>query len=245
MFMSSFLCLCAATLTVPMCQLIRSQSHSCWCLLISSSVLILRICRLLQYEITKNGQVNGTYSVNTEKTNINVLCFNLAYFFLYRRGVRHMGPHWFLTVTVLSTALVLPAVTLDTLLCHFCPLQYKGKTCTNLTTQCPPDHLCSSSRGYFGSVHIVSSQGCLSRTLCGSYQILSHRGIEYNASHTCCCGHKCNSKPKSDSSLKKLLGLETQGTDDVSMNHVLRQNSWDSCGNYTTVRNNTVPSVTA
>lgn len=81
MFMSSFLCLCAATLTVPMCQLIRSQSHSCWCLLISSSVLILRICRLLQYEITKNGQVNGTYSVNTEKTNINVLCFNLAYFF--------------------------------------------------------------------------------------------------------------------------------------------------------------------
>uniref|UniRef100_A0A3P8WTE0 UPAR/Ly6 domain-containing protein n=1 Tax=Cynoglossus semilaevis TaxID=244447 RepID=A0A3P8WTE0_CYNSE len=108
---------------------------------------------------------------------------------------------------LLTVSLVLPAVTLDTLLCHFCPLQYKGKTCTNLTTQCPPDHLCSSSRGYFGSVHIVSSQGCLSRTLCGSYQILSHRGIEYNASHTCCCGHKCNSKPKSDSSLKKAYHL--------------------------------------
>ncbi|KAG7231118.1 hypothetical protein INR49_027158, partial [Caranx melampygus] len=35
-------------------------------------------------------------------------------------------------------ALLVPALTLDSLLCYYCPLQHKGKPCTNITSQCLP-----------------------------------------------------------------------------------------------------------
>uniref|UniRef100_A0A3B5AZF8 UPAR/Ly6 domain-containing protein n=1 Tax=Stegastes partitus TaxID=144197 RepID=A0A3B5AZF8_9TELE len=90
------------------------------------------------------------------------------------------------------------------LLCYYCPLQHKGKPCTNTTSQCLPDQRCSSSRGRYGSIHVLSAQGCLSRELCGSHEMVSYRGVEYNVSHTCCCKDKCNAEPKSDANLKKL-----------------------------------------
>uniref|UniRef100_A0A3B4VI63 UPAR/Ly6 domain-containing protein n=1 Tax=Seriola dumerili TaxID=41447 RepID=A0A3B4VI63_SERDU len=110
-------------------------------------------------------------------------------------GVRQLGPHWFLTSILLATALVLPALTLDSLLCYYCPLQHRGKSCANITSQCLPDQRCSSSRGRYGSVHILSAQGCVDSELCGSHELLSYRGVKYNVSHTCCCKDKCNGRP--------------------------------------------------
>uniref|UniRef100_A0A671X459 UPAR/Ly6 domain-containing protein n=1 Tax=Sparus aurata TaxID=8175 RepID=A0A671X459_SPAAU len=100
---------------------------------------------------------------------------------------------WFLLHVFASdwtTALVLPALSLDSLLCYFCPLQHKGKSCPNITSQCLPHQHCSSSRGRYGPVHVLSAQGCVDSELCGSHEILSHRGVKYNVSHTCCCKDK-------------------------------------------------------
>ncbi|XP_017261251.2 protein Bouncer [Kryptolebias marmoratus] len=117
------------------------------------------------------------------------------------------GPGWFLTSIIFVSALVLPALTLDGLSCYFCPLQLKGKSCSNLTSECLPSQRCSSSRGRYGSVHILSAQGCVDAGLCGSHEMVSYRGVAYNVSHTCCCKDNCNHAPKSDTSLKKLLGM--------------------------------------
>ncbi|XP_042268186.1 protein Bouncer-like [Thunnus maccoyii] len=144
-----------------------------------------------------------------------------------------LGPHYFLTSVLLATALVLPAFTLDGLLCFYCPLQHKSKSCPKITSQCLPHQHCSSSRGHFGSMHILSAQGCVDSELCGSHEITSYRGVKYNVSHTCCCKDKCNGPPKSDVSLKKLLGMITNKTDYTNITHVLREELWDSCANYT------------
>uniref|UniRef100_A0A8C6P3P5 UPAR/Ly6 domain-containing protein n=1 Tax=Nothobranchius furzeri TaxID=105023 RepID=A0A8C6P3P5_NOTFU len=114
---------------------------------------------------------------------------------------------WSLTSIPLVLVLVVPALTLDSLLCHFCPLQLKGKSCPNVTSQCLPSQRCSSSRGLRGPVHILSAQGCVDAELCGSHETVTYHGVEFNLSHTCCCRDKCNAAPKSDTSLKKLLGL--------------------------------------
>uniref|UniRef100_A0A3Q1AKV1 UPAR/Ly6 domain-containing protein n=1 Tax=Amphiprion ocellaris TaxID=80972 RepID=A0A3Q1AKV1_AMPOC len=118
-----------------------------------------------------------------------------------------MGPCWFLISILLLLALVLPALALESLLCYYCPLQPKGKPCTNTTSQCLPDQRCSSSVGRYGSIHVLSAQGCLDKELCGSHEIVSYQGVKYNVSHTCCCRDKCNNEPKFDTSLKKLLGM--------------------------------------
>uniref|UniRef100_A0A8D3BTT9 Uncharacterized protein n=1 Tax=Scophthalmus maximus TaxID=52904 RepID=A0A8D3BTT9_SCOMX len=47
-------------------------------------------------------------------------------------------------------------------------------------------------------------QGCVDGELCGSREIVSHRGVEYNVSHACCCEDKCNGPPKSDASVLTL-----------------------------------------
>uniref|UniRef100_UPI0037E8CE3B protein Bouncer n=1 Tax=Semicossyphus pulcher TaxID=241346 RepID=UPI0037E8CE3B len=112
---------------------------------------------------------------------------------------------WLLTSILL--ALILPVLTLDSLTCYYCPLQHKGKPCPNMTSQCLPDQRCSSSRGRFGPIHILSAQGCVDSNLCGSHEIIPFRGVEYNVSHGCCCKHRCNSPPKSDTDLKMLLGM--------------------------------------
>uniref|UniRef100_A0A3Q2CF14 UPAR/Ly6 domain-containing protein n=1 Tax=Cyprinodon variegatus TaxID=28743 RepID=A0A3Q2CF14_CYPVA len=79
----------------------------------------------------------------------------------------------------------------NSLLCNFCPLQHKNKSCTNMTSECLPHQHCSSSRGRYGSVHVLSSQGCLDAKLCDSHEMISYRGVEYNISHTCCCRDGC------------------------------------------------------
>uniref|UniRef100_A0A8C2Z5T2 Uncharacterized protein n=1 Tax=Cyclopterus lumpus TaxID=8103 RepID=A0A8C2Z5T2_CYCLU len=99
-----------------------------------------------------------------------------------------------LTSILLATALVLPALSLDSLLCLYCPLQHKGKSCPEITSQCLPGQRCSSSGGHYGSLRILSAQGCLDTKLCGSHEITSYRGVKYNVSHACCCKDKCNGR---------------------------------------------------
>lgn len=151
-----------------------------------------------------------------------------------------MGPCWLLTFILLATAaLVLPDLSLDSLLCYFCPLQYKGESCPNITSQCLPDQRCSSSRGHYGPVHIVSAQGCMDADLCGSHEIISYRGIEFNVSHICCCKDKCNTPPKSGVNLKLLLGLITD-KEYNDIRNVLGDDAWDSCANYTSSMSSTL-----
>ncbi|XP_023271052.1 sperm acrosome membrane-associated protein 4-like isoform X1 [Seriola lalandi dorsalis] len=158
-------------------------------------------------------------------------------------GVHQLGPHWFPTSILLATALVLPALTLDSLLCYYCPLQHKGKSCANITSQCLPDQRCSSSRGRYGSVHILSAQGCVDSELCGSHELLSYRGVKYNVSHTCCCKDECNGQPKPEAGLKKLLGMTKDKTDYTNVTNFLRQEPWDSCANYTSLKTTTLPAA--
>ncbi|KAM7414823.1 hypothetical protein PAMA_019579 [Pampus argenteus] len=143
-----------------------------------------------------------------------------------------LGPHCRLTCILLAAALVIPTFTLDSLLCFYCPLQQKSKSCLNTTSQCLPDQRCSSSRGHFGSVHILSAQGCVDSELCGSHEIISYRGVKYNVSHTCCCKDKCNVLTKANGSLKKLLGMIPDKTDYTNITHI-PDRLWDSCANYT------------
>ncbi|XP_041795611.1 protein Bouncer-like [Chelmon rostratus] len=153
--------------------------------------------------------------------------------------VHLLGPRWFLTSILLATAALALPLSLENLLCYYCPLQHKGKSCPNVTSRCLPDQRCSSSRGRYGSVHVLSAQGCVDPELCGSHEIISHRGVKYNVSHTCCCKDTCNGPPKSDSSLKMLLGMIT----DTNITHVLKEEPWDSCANYTSPRSSILPAT--
>ncbi|XP_034540930.1 protein Bouncer isoform X2 [Notolabrus celidotus] len=144
--------------------------------------------------------------------------------------IHSLVPLWFLTSILLASALLLPALSLDSLLCYHCPLQQKGKLCPNITSQCLPHQRCSSSRGHYGPIHMLSAQGCMDSDLCGSHEIVPYRGVEYNVSHTCCCKDKCNIQLKSASSLKMLLGMIENRLDH---NNGLRSEPWDSCANYT------------
>ncbi|XP_059191675.1 protein Bouncer-like [Centropristis striata] len=144
-----------------------------------------------------------------------------------------LGPLWVLTIILAATALFLPTLSLDSLLCYYCPLQQKGKSCSNITSQCLPDQRCSSSRGHYGPIHILSAQGCVDADLCGSHEIISHQGVEINVTHTCCCKDKCNSRPKSDTKLKLLLRMIKGKIDNTNITNVLREELWDSCANYT------------
>ncbi|XP_070829141.1 protein Bouncer-like [Chaetodon trifascialis] len=158
--------------------------------------------------------------------------------------VQLLGPRWFLTSILLATAaLVLPALSLDSLLCYYCPLQHKGKSCPNITSQCLPDQRCSSSRGRYGSIHVLSAQGCVDPELCGSHEIISYRGVKYNISHTCCCKDSCNVPQKSDANLKMLLGMITEKMDYTNTTHALEEEPWDSCANYTSSKSSTLPAA--
>uniref|UniRef100_A0A8P4G145 UPAR/Ly6 domain-containing protein n=1 Tax=Dicentrarchus labrax TaxID=13489 RepID=A0A8P4G145_DICLA len=157
--------------------------------------------------------------------------------------VHLLGPRWFLTSILLATALVLPALSLDSLMCYYCPLQHKGKSCPNITSQCLPDQRCSNSRGRYGSIHILSAQGCVDTELCGFHESISYRGVKYNVTHTCCCKDQCNFLPKSDSNIKMLLGMITDKTNFTNITNVLREEPWDSCANYTTLRSSMSPTT--
>ncbi|XP_036963206.1 protein Bouncer-like [Acanthopagrus latus] len=156
------------------------------------------------------------------------------------------GSRHFLTSILLTAAvLVLPALSLDSLLCYFCPLQHKGKSCPNITSQCLPHQRCSSSRGRYGPVHVLSAQGCVDSELCGSHEILSHRGVKYNVSHTCCCRDKCNDPPKPDTNLRTLIKMIADRIDQAGVANVTKEELWDSCANYTSSMNSTLPAATS
>lgn len=139
---------------------------------------------------------------------------------------------WFLTSGLLAmTALILSALSKETLLCYFCPLQDKNNTCLNITSRCPPTQRCSSSRGHYGLVHVLSAQGCIDVALCGSYEILVFKGTKFNVSHTCCCKDKCNTPPKTGPNMELLLGRITQ-EEYSHIRNVLEEEVWDSCANY-------------
>uniref|UniRef100_A0A3Q1IR94 UPAR/Ly6 domain-containing protein n=1 Tax=Anabas testudineus TaxID=64144 RepID=A0A3Q1IR94_ANATE len=109
-----------------------------------------------------------------------------------RLDVRLLGLCWFLTSILLAADLVFPAPAPHSLSCYYCPLQNKSKSCHNITSHCLPNQHCSSSRGHYGPVHILSAQGCLDGELCGSHEMISYRGVKYNVTHTCCCKDNCN-----------------------------------------------------
>ncbi|XP_026221903.1 protein Bouncer-like [Anabas testudineus] len=132
-----------------------------------------------------------------------------------RLDVRLLGLCWFLTSILLAADLVFPAPAPHSLSCYYCPLQNKSKSCHNITSHCLPNQHCSSSRGHYGPVHILSAQGCLDGELCGSHEMISYRGVKYNVTHTCCCKDNCNEWAKSDADLKKPL--------------VMSPEHWDSC----------------
>ncbi|XP_074488662.1 protein Bouncer-like [Sebastes fasciatus] len=143
---------------------------------------------------------------------------------------------------LLATALVLPALSLDSLLCYFCPLNHLRRS-YNITTNCLPGERCAISRGYYGSFQALSSQGCLDAELCDSYKITSYWGLKFNVSHTCCCTDKCNGQPKSDTSLKRLLGMIKGKIDRTNITNTLSEEPWDSCANYTSSTSTVSPAT--
>lgn len=138
-------------------------------------------------------------------------------------------------LSILTTMMAVPTLRTDTLLCYFCPLQHRDRSCNNITTQCLPDEVCVTSTGYFGALHVLSAQGCIKRNLCGSHQFVHHKGVRYNAHQACCCKNTCNHPPKADTSLKKLLlGMIRGGKDHVNVSITpVQEETFDSCANYT------------
>lgn len=175
-------------------------------------------------------------------SNLSHLYLPLCVWVYIRLDVRLLELFWFLTSILLAIDLVLPAPTLHNLSCYYCPLQKKNKSCPDITSQCLPNQLCANSRGHYGTIHILSAQGCVDRELCGSQEMISYRGVKYNVTHTCCCKDKCNEWPKSDAILKKLLGMSPDKMD-VNISNALREELWDSCNNYTSSRITTLPAT--
>ncbi|XP_059916509.1 protein Bouncer-like [Gadus macrocephalus] len=154
---------------------------------------------------------------------------------------------WYLASLLLVPLLVLPGLCLDTLLCNYCPLQHKGQSCpdvtTTTTTRCLADERCASSWGRFGSLHVLSAQGCMTDVLCGTHEFLRYRGIRYNVSHACCCEDRCNLAPRPESALSALLGLIAHKLEGINFGNLTRnviaEVPSDSCINYTSSRGQT------
>ncbi|XP_061826274.1 protein Bouncer [Nerophis lumbriciformis] len=136
-----------------------------------------------------------------------------------------------LTSILVTAALLLPVLSLDTLLCYFCPLQPKEGSCANITTQCVPGQRCAASKGYYGAFHALSSQGCVDAELCGARQVVSYRGVEFRVTHRCCCRDKCNMAAESEAILKMLLGMMTKRAQYSNITRALREQIWGSCAN--------------
>lgn len=92
------------------------------------------------------------------------------------------------------------------LLCHFCPLPAAGARC-NITTECRGHERCSSGWRRYGRVHVLALQGCASPELCGSNRTLTHKGLEYEITYTCCCRDLCNTAKAPQNLLQQLLGV--------------------------------------
>lgn len=153
-------------------------------------------------------------------------------------------PGWYHASLLLAAALVLPGLSLDTLLCNHCHMQHKAKSCSNVsTTRCLADERCSTSRGRFGRLHVLSAQGCLAAVLCGTHEFRAYQGMRFNVSYACCCKERCNRRPEPETSLKTLLGLIAHKADSHDVGrltkNVVAEEPWDSCVNYTSSRGST------
>uniref|UniRef100_A0A8C2J9U2 Uncharacterized protein n=1 Tax=Cyprinus carpio TaxID=7962 RepID=A0A8C2J9U2_CYPCA len=89
-----------------------------------------------------------------------------------------------------------------------------GTRC-NITTECLEHERCSSGWRRYGRVHVLALQGCLSPELCGSNQTLTHKGLEYEITYTCCCRDLCNTAAAPES-LLQLLGVTVSPPDPPS-----------------------------
>ncbi|XP_056101049.1 protein Bouncer-like [Rhinichthys klamathensis goyatoka] len=77
------------------------------------------------------------------------------------------------------------------LVCHYCPLQARGR-CRNITTECAPSERCFTGWRHYGPVLVLAGQGCASPELCGSNHTHTLMGVEYQISYTCCARDLCN-----------------------------------------------------
>ncbi|XP_077566592.1 protein Bouncer-like [Stigmatopora nigra] len=114
--------------------------------------------------------------------------------------------------------------------CHFCPLQPKEDPCFNITTECPPNYRCATSRGYYGAFHALSHQGCVERQLCdGAPRAVYYMGVEYKVKRECCCRDECNMAPGSEGVLKMLLDIMAEKDEYAEATRLLRKRLLGSC----------------
>ncbi|XP_077424295.1 protein Bouncer-like [Vanacampus margaritifer] len=147
-----------------------------------------------------------------------------------------------LTSILLTVVLLLSSLArLESLLCYVCPLQDKESPCPNMTTECPSGQRCVTSRGYYGTFHALSAQGCVDASLCGSRPAVSYMGVEYRVRHSCCCKDKCNMAPTSQDILKMLLGVMAEKNGNAT--RALREKLWGSCGGDPVASTEPSPSV--
>ncbi|XP_010900259.2 protein Bouncer-like [Esox lucius] len=97
------------------------------------------------------------------------------------------------------------------LLCNVCPLQHKERSCSShFTTECHLNERCGTSTGHFGSIHILSAQGCLTYDLCNSTHPVLYRGVSYNVTYRCCCRNRCNHPLAPEMHTERLSGGMTE-----------------------------------
>ncbi|XP_067275642.1 protein Bouncer-like [Pseudorasbora parva] len=80
----------------------------------------------------------------------------------------------------------------EVLLCYYCPLQARGRRCTNMTSECGPRELCFTGWRRYGPVAVRAAQGCASPGQCGSNRTVTLKGSRCEIHYTCCSGDLCN-----------------------------------------------------
>lgn len=126
-----------------------------------------------------------------------------------------------------TAALVLPALSQDSLFCYYCPLHPIAKPCPNITVKCKSLERCQTSTGRYGRIHMLSELGCVKAGRCGSNYMVSYRKVNYNVSCDCCCSNNCNTQPSAISNLKAILERVHKTT------HGGPPKAVDLCANYT------------
>lgn len=140
-------------------------------------------------------------------------------------------PRWWLSFILWATAIqVLPALSQEGLACYFCPLHAKNIPCPNVTVYCKPHQRCLTSRGWYGSTHMLSGLGCVDVPLCGTNHTERYRGVNFSVSCDCCCSTNCNTEPRVTSRLKMILEKVQK------ILHGGAPLEVDSCANYTSTQ---------
>lgn len=148
-------------------------------------------------------------------------------------------PLWLLASILLVSG---PVSSLELLRCNFCPLLEKSESCPYFTTECPPGEYCTSSRGFYGALHVLSAQGCVSADLCGSSEMVTYRGVQYKVRYTCCCQNECNEPPESKTTLKELLQMIKAKANETE---AAVERPLDVCANSTLTEMTAAPAIKA